>query len=111
MSETETHIGKLKKIECDSQNEYAHGIMKDKGEMPNSYDSPLEWMLNDADDIYISTPKGLYKVVKEKSLDSDDEINDLKENEDGTISFISRFYNGGTYLQEMLQEGLEKLGK
>lgn len=111
MSETETHLGKLRRIECDSQNEFAADIMKDKGEIPNYYDNPLKWMIDEYGDRYVSTPKGLYEIIDHKELDSNDDINDLKENEDGTIDFISRFYNGGTYLGEMLQEGLKKLGR
>lgn len=30
----------------------------------------------------------------------------LKENTDGTISFIGQFHNGGTCLSEMIEESL-----
>jgi hypothetical protein len=32
-------------------------------------------------------------------------------NEDGTITFFMEFYNGGTCLSEMIEEGLERLKK
>jgi hypothetical protein len=33
----------------------------------------------------------------------------LTKNEDGTISFIGQFYNGGTCLDEMLEEALDEM--
>lgn len=111
MGETETHMGKLKRINCDSQNEFAAGVMQNEGEMPSYYDNPLKWMLSEYGDKYISISNGLWEVIENLELDPDDDINDLRENEDGTINFISRFYNGGTCLSEMLEEGLTELNK
>jgi hypothetical protein len=49
--------------------------------------------------------------MEHKELDGEDDINNLTENEDGTISFVTRFYNGGTCLTEMLEDGLKELNK
>jgi hypothetical protein len=32
-------------------------------------------------------------------------------NEDGTITFIQQFYNGGTCLSEVIEEGIRKIKK
>lgn len=116
MSETEIHIGKLKRIECDSQNEFAAGIMQSKlgkngGEMPSAYETPLEWMLSELYEYYVSTQNGLYEIIEDKQLDLGNDINEYTQNEDGTISFVTMFYNGGASLTEMLEEGLAKLEK
>jgi hypothetical protein len=44
-------------------------------------------------------------------IDADDGIYQLTPNEDGTLSFTMRFYNGGTCLSECIEEELLKLNK
>jgi hypothetical protein len=110
MSQTETHIGKLYRIECTSQEEKATELMASKGERPSYYKTNLKWLLGEYE-AYVSTPTGLWGIMEHKELDGDDDINNLTENEDGTISFVTRFYNGGTCLTEMLEDGLRELNK
>lgn len=111
MSEMETHIGKMRRIECTSQEEKATELMASEGKQRPSYcNNNLEWLLSEYD-TYISTPTGLWGIIERKKLDGDDDINHLTENEDGTISFVSRFYNGGACLTEMLEQGIKKLNE
>jgi hypothetical protein len=111
MSEMETHIGKMRRIECTSQEEKATELMASEGkERPSYCATNLEWLLSEYDE-YVSTPTELWKVIEDNELDGDDDINNLTENEDGTISFVTRFYNGGACLTEMLEDGLKKLNK
>jgi hypothetical protein len=35
----------------------------------------------------------------------------MQKNEDGTITFVMQFYNGGTCLSECIEEELEKINK
>lgn len=50
-----------------------------------------------------------YVVVESKEIDSYDDIQELLPQADGSYVYIMRFYNGGTCLEEMLEEALEKL--
>lgn len=117
MSKVETHIGKLKRVDLlgKTQEEYATEQMVDKGERPSYHKTNLNWFLeymdDEEDEQYYAGVHSLWKTVEHKELDADDDINDLKENQDGTISFTTRFYNGGGCLSEMLETGLRKIGK
>lgn len=48
------------------------------------------------------------KWFKIESEEIDDYYVDMKRNNDGTIDFLCSFYNGGTYLEEVLEEGMVK---
>ena len=45
----------------------------------------------------------------ECKYDEEDDFCDLKENQDKTISIHAQFYNGGTCLNEVLNDELDKL--
>jgi hypothetical protein len=48
----------------------------------------------------------LYKVINFENLDPDDSITKVYKNEDGSINFEFRYYNGGTCLSELLEENI-----
>lgn len=50
----------------------------------------------------------LYEMIEHRSGNEDDYEMKLYDNADGTISFVGSFYNGGTCLEEMLEESFEK---
>ncbi|WP_334324370.1 hypothetical protein [Gilliamella apicola] len=43
------------------------------------------------------------------TVEEGDYINEFNRNSDGSINFVSMFYNGGTVFHEELQEGLDAL--
>jgi hypothetical protein len=51
----------------------------------------------------------LYRVIDHEESDSEEYFMKLSRSEDGSISFIGQFYNGGTYFSEMLEEALDAL--
>jgi hypothetical protein len=53
----------------------------------------------------------IWEAFDHIELDADDDIYQLTLNEDGTLSFTMRFYNGGTHLSECIEEELLKLNK
>lgn len=61
-------------------------------------------------DEYILHNSSLYKVNKTEHDPYDSSIQ-ITDNKDGTLSFYCKFYNGGTCLAEMLEEGLDDLTK
>lgn len=110
MSEMETHIGKMKRVKCDSIEQKAGELMAFDGDRPEYFQTNKQWLLCEKEN-FVVIGDTLWEIIEDKELDGDDDINHLTENEDGTISFVSRFYNGGTCLTEMLEEGIEKLNK
>lgn len=52
----------------------------------------------------------LIKFVKHKAFDEDEDLAEMYIDEDGNYDFICQFYNGGTYLGEVLGWMLEENG-
>jgi hypothetical protein len=115
MSRVETYRGRLIKVQNGSlPNEWPvsleelckkvlekngfHGISK----CSKSY---TESIYDELDDKYVVLNNTLYEIEKEE-IDGDDYFCNLKRNNDGSIDFYTQFYNGGTYLNEMLEDEL-----
>jgi len=113
MSYTETHIGKLRKVETGLDIEHwcqtychAEGIHQ-----LSSYND--NWTRQFRDHFYkkfLVTSDAIYEKFDHIELDESD-VYFMQENPDGTYTFVMQFYNGGTYLDECLEEELEKINK
>ena len=55
--------------------------------------------------------ENFYKVLEIEEIDPNYEVQVLNKNLDDTYTFEMKYYNGGTCLEEMIQESLEKLKK
>jgi hypothetical protein len=51
----------------------------------------------------------LYRVIDHEESDSEEYFMKLSRNENGSLSFIGQFYNGGTCFSEMLEDALDEL--
>jgi hypothetical protein len=51
----------------------------------------------------------LIEMLEHKEFGEDEYLLEVSKNEDGTFDFIAQFYNGGTCLEECLEEELENL--
>lgn len=72
------------------------------------YDSWTEYLKDEFYNEYFIVNNKLYKYLKKEEIDSNDSyVNIEKEGE--IYSFTTSFHNGGTCLEEMLEEGLNKL--
>ena len=58
---------------------------------------------------YIFYKNVIYKIDNYLFSDDDFYINRFIKNSDGSINFVSMFYNGGTGFDEELQDGLDAL--
>jgi hypothetical protein len=61
---------------------------------------------NDLENEYQFINSTLYKVIDFENLDPDDSITKVCKNEDGSINFEFKYYNGGTRLSELSEENL-----
>jgi hypothetical protein len=115
MSQIEIHVGKLKKVELGEQTieQFCYEKFRetDKDDLPKAYDSFEEWLLSEYYDEFIKANGVLYEILNHKGFDEGDDINQYFPQPDGTIDFVTMFYNGGTCLSEMLEEGLDNLNK
>ena len=117
MSNMESHVGKLRKVprnEGQSIEDWCREKCEDNGVpsmLPELYDSWQETLKYHLDfyETYFFINGEIWEVFDHKDLDDDDDIFKMTPNPDGTVSFMLRFYNGGTCLNECIEEGLKKL--
>ncbi len=112
MSDYESHSGKLRIVEL-KENETKEQLCKrlwienEQSEEDFKNESSLfEEFYNK----YFDVNDKVWEVIEHKKMgDEDDMFCNLHDNKDGTYSFHTRFYNGGTCMSEMVTEVLEKL--
>ena len=113
MSETVHYKGKAKKLSDPYLTTLglAQKILKDKGLAKlEYYDNEIEHLVNDLGNDFFYYPKTntLYEITVE-GVDADDDIIRANFNQDGTIDYELRFYNGGTGFEECLEEAFDNL--
>lgn len=116
MSHTETHTGTLKKFVPPFGENYLDWAKKTLETLHIKfesiyYDDEIDQLLDHNYDMY----NNLIRVGDEIFVIDDTELDDedmciIKYNEtDGSYRYLSRFYNGGTCLHEVLKYKLEKV--
>ena len=126
MSRTETHTGKFKVITRTTKDtiEYINKNLSEYWlvELSNNgriYINETEkyndeyWTRNiefPYDVVEVKDQWWLIEFVKHKAFDEDEDLAEMSINEDGTYDFACQFYNGGTYLGEVLGWMLEENG-
>ena len=114
MSETELHFGKLRKVVL-TENQSIEDFCKEKlnevgiTELKSYHNDWIDALQCEFRDRYFIVKDIIFEAFDHVEVDPYDDIYDIKENQDGTYSFIMRFYNGGTHLGECIEEELEKL--
>lgn len=113
MSGMERHIGKIKKV--DLNNYTVEGWCEQKYktlkiELGAYYRTYKEALLNDPyPAIVIEVNDVLWEIIEDKEEEDTQDISILTPNNDGTYSYIMQFYNGGTCLNEMLEDSIKNL--
>lgn len=110
MSCYETHRGVLKKVDTDNIRQYLFDLTNDKTVFDEDCNIDEFIYDNSLESKYIVLKNSLYEWLQhECKYDEEDDFCDLKENQDKTISIHAQFYNGGTYLNEILNDEWDKL--
>lgn len=110
MSCYEAHRGVLKKVDTDNIRQYLFSLTNNKTAFDEDYDIDEFIYNNSLENKYIVLNNSLYEWLEhECKYDEEDNFCDLKENQDKTISIHVQFYNGGTCLNEVLNDELDKL--
>jgi hypothetical protein len=113
MSHTETHVGKLRKVNFEGLTieQWCEARCKEKGRLTlASYnDSWKEELRDSVQEKYFFIKDEIWEAFDHIKEDDGSDIYHMQKNEDGTITFVMQFYNGGTCLSECIEEGLEKI--
>jgi hypothetical protein len=113
MSEVETHYGKLRKVVIGEKytiEQWCQEKCKEKDitELASYNHSWIEQFMDEFYEKYFIVNEEVWEVIEHiESSESDVDI--MIPNEDGTITFLQQFYNGGTCLSEVIEEGIIKL--
>lgn len=119
MSNMEAHIGKLRKVATGVVNSVAY-IVQSKEKLTDWRDNEVclnpeitteEGLVDFIGDIkrrkYYYHKGSLYEL-DDKGLNADEDIFESTLEDDGTISYVVNFYNGGAGFEEVLEEILDK---
>jgi hypothetical protein len=115
MSYTETHIGKLRKVDLigKTPEQWAENECKNFGvtELQSYNKTWWEQFLdkNNNYEKYFIFKDEVWEAFEHQEIEED--INQFTLQPDGTIHFVTQFYNGGTCLSEMVEEGIERVLK
>lgn len=113
MSDYESHSGKLrlvKPLENETFEEQCKRLWVENGKEGEYFN--VGEFFDELYEKYLNVNDKLWEIIEHKEYgDEDDMFCRLYDNKDGTFSFHTRFYNGGTYLTEMVTEALERLEK
>ena len=96
-------------VELHTVEEYCEYLCKKYGyEIAYEGDTYAETLM-DVDDTYKVLNGELYKCDDTQYPEDTSYLVDVRSNGDGTYKYIAQFYNGGTWLNGVLEEGLNNL--
>lgn len=113
MSDYESHSGKLKLLKRNEDETFeaqCQRLWLENGKDLENYDYKND-LFNEFSKKYIKHGDDIYEMIDYENLEDEDSFCRINKNEDGTLSFHTRFYNGGTWLGEMIEYGLNKFKK
>jgi len=113
MSETVYHRGYLIKVNTPvnkTLNEFVIDLLKNRNKSVPNGETPINFLGENFSEefFYYKKTKTLYKIEDTK-IDLDEDLIEAKIVNDHTIEYDLKFYNGGTGLEECLEESLDKL--
>lgn len=115
MSQNEFHTGKLALVDLKGKTaeQFAEETCKASGisEISSYHDTWLEEFKYELGyERYFIVDGEIYEMIDHSESD-DEYFVHMNRNEDGTISFSSQFYNGGTCLSEIIEESISEMNK
>lgn len=60
---------------------------------------------------YLTINNRLFKIESQESVDLEEEIIKVFDNEDGTFNYEVKYYNGGAGFEEVIEQAFNKLNK
>lgn len=116
MSDYRRVNGTLRLVEAEDIEKYCKEVVESKSK--SSFDEKQlslygtctyeEYLCNYYDDEYCILNDKLYEIVKLEDSEPEDYYCHITNNPDGTISFETMFYDGGTCWQEMVEDELSE---
>ena len=113
MSQTETHFGKLRKVEIENQTTEQWCENKcNEADIIELYSYCNNWKEMFKGEFYkkfFVVEDEIWEVIEHIESEDGEDIDVMIPNEDGTITFVQQFYNGGTCLSECIEDGIKRI--
>jgi hypothetical protein len=109
MSEMEYHTGKIKEVVLDMPDSSFEEKVKKLQEMGYNIEEWDEDFIECDNLVYLWKFKKFYELIDHKNMN--DYTCEAWKDENDVINFSLAFYNGGTYLGEMLEKSIEEMNK
>ncbi len=113
MSQNETYFGKIRKIEvkdlelwCKRTCEVFYGLTSDDLDKNETWQDKFHWKNDNKQ--WMILDNEVYAIEQLVNFDEDTGIY-MEKQPDDSIVFGTTFYNGGTWLGEMLEEEIKRL--
>ena len=117
MSDYETRKGKCKEVMKHEDESYSDFYIRliityssKEDDISNFDEEDLRWYIYD-ENIAVLNDKYAYVIISEDYIDDYADIFNASKNEDGTIDFLLRYYNGGCSFDEALNTAINKMNK
>ena len=114
MSEVDWYKGKLTRVnrkENETLEQLCRRILDKENKFKRDWhDDYRDALLDECYESYTEIKGEIYRIEKERKDECDD-IFEAHKNEDGTINFEVKYYNGGCCLSEAIEIALRKLNK
>jgi len=105
-------LTKVERLENESLEDQCKRLLEEKMLqeviLPEYYDSYAEMLIDEFYKEYYTYNGILYSMYRE-SIDSDGDIFNANEGENGTINFEVRYYNGGCGFNEAIEEAIKNI--
>lgn len=112
MSDYESHSGKLRRVpmkENETLEQLKKRIWAERGHSEEDYFDEDDF-LDEYYNVFIEVNGILWELFDHKKKDDPyDSYCNLHDNGDGTFSFDTRYYNGGTCMREMIEVGFKEI--
>lgn len=112
MSETVIHIGKLKKLEISTSIEdWAANLCKTEyncQKLSNWTTNWIEELMELSRNRFVIVDDNVFEVLEDDCNGNYDDIFEMKQNDDGTFSYILQYHNGGCCYSEAIEEAYNK---
>ena len=113
MSDYESHSGKLRLVEAKENETFEQQCKRlwiENGQDESEYEEGE--LFSEFYEKYFHVKGRVWEVFEHEEFgDDEDMFCRLHDNKDGTLSFHTRFYNGGTCMSEMVEDELEKVSE
>lgn len=110
MSDYESHSGKVRLLYLNPGETFEEQCLRlwlASGKEEKDYSKGE--LFSEFGEDYLKVGEQIWEILEHEDLGDEDMFCRLQDNGDGSFSFYTRFYNGGTCLTEMIEDEIKKL--